>query len=208
MPIVDRNAGAFYDGGANSLYVPALARTTEWLSGFRGDTQELIKALTSVGLVKGQRIVIVHAMFGWVAEEFIAQGYGPIANGTTAGRIVNVDMSTWIHANKAAHATLPILSEDVTTTPGRRNIKSALGSPTQTIDWGIAYEILPDLTDTECATFRTAMRALATKVVHWVTPLAGGPPGQDARLNLKSISAWKTLMTPDYIIGRGSASIV
>jgi len=207
MPIVDRNAGAFYDGGATSLYVPALART-RYFEGFKYDTNELIKAMVTVGLAKGQRIAICHAMFGWVAEEFIAQGYGPIGNGTTAGRVVNVDMSTWIHANKAANATLPILNEDVTTNAGRRNIKTQLGSATQTIDWAVAYEIVADLTDTECATFRTAARALATKVVHWVTPYISGPPAQDSRLNLKTMQAWKTMMTPDYIVERGTANIL
>jgi len=208
MPIVDRHSAAFYDGGPESLYVPALTRTPLWLEGFSGDTKELIKAMQSIGLVKGQRIAILHAIFGWVGEEFIAQGYGPVANGTTAGRVVCVDTSSWVHANKAANATLNIVNEDVTTNAGRRAIKSQLGSNTQTIDWAICYEVVADLTDTEVATYRTATRALATKVVHWVTPLLQGPPHQDARLNLKTLSAWKTMMTPDYVVERGTATVL
>lgn len=208
MPLVDANDPTLYDGGANSLYEPALIRTDLWVGGYRGDTAELIKAMESKGLTQGQRIAIIRSEFGWIAEEFVAQGYGPIADGTAAGRIVCVDTSTWIQSAKGSNATLNIVNSDVNGATGRRAIRQQLGSNNQVIDWAISYEVLPMLSDAECAPFASAIRALATNVVHWLTPLIMGPPQQDARLNLKTIAAWKTLMTPDYICERGTANIV
>lgn len=208
MPLVDPNIAATYDGSATSLYEPALFRTDLWVMGYRGDTAELIKAMESVGMTRGQRIAIVRSEFGWIAEEFVDQGYGPIADGTAAGRIVCVDTSTWIQASKSGNAAVNIVNSDVNGATGRRAIRQQLGSNNQVIDWAISYEVLPMLSDAECAPFASSMRALATNVVHWLTPLIMGPPAQDGRLNLKSIAAWKTLMTPDYICERGTANIV
>lgn len=211
MPLIDSSDPTLYDGGSSSLYQTAtgvgLTRTA-WLSAYYSDTKALIHALATRGLTQGQRIAIVRSEFGWIAEEFINEGYGPIADGTAAGRIVCIDTSTWIQANKASNATLNIVNSDVNGATGRRAIRQQLGSNNQVIDWAISYEVLPMLSDAECAPFASSMRALATNVVHWLTPLLSGPPQQDARLNWKSSDAWKALMTPDLIVPMGTATIL
>jgi hypothetical protein len=134
------------------MYIPALARE-HWYDGFHEGAKDLIKAMESVGLERGQRIVFINAMFGWTAESFLDSGYGPISDNTTDGRIVCVEQSVWIQANKAGNAVISILDEDITTSNGRRNIRLALGDPNQTIDWVITYEVLPNLNDADCMKF-------------------------------------------------------
>src|SRR5262245_20945947 len=61
-----------------------------------GDIDRLIAVLVAKGMTKGQRIAIVGAGFGWVAEYLIDQGYGPATDGTLAGRVGCTDTSAWI----------------------------------------------------------------------------------------------------------------
>lgn len=164
------------------------------------DHWALLKAL---GIVKGQRVVLLGSGFGWVGEDWTAAGYGPI---------VCCDTSTWIQANKAQHATVAILNEGASTTASRRNIKVALGGQNVVVDWAITEDILPWLTDAECTALAAAVRQLATNVAHWITPGYGvggaGSPAQDTGLNWKSMASWKALVAPDKVVRRGGAEVL
>lgn len=174
----------------------------------------MIAALESVGLVKGQRIALVGSGFGWVAEEFIAQGYGPLADGTANGKVCSVDTSTWIQANTNGNATVPIINADVNGSTGRRTIKQQFGSNTAVIDWAISEDVLPILTGTgpapggnnEIVPFAQALRALSTNVAHWISCPA--TTNRDARLNWKTLAEWKAWVTPDFVIQRGTATVL
>lgn len=148
----------------------------------------------ALNLQPGQRIALIGAGFGWVAEDWAAAGLGPI---------VAVDTSTWIHANKAANATVTILNADTATNSGRNAVRQALGlSGNQRADWAITEDVLPVLSDAECLQVGAALRNMATNVAHWVSVLVPGG-GQDARLNWKTLASWKVLMTPDKVVKRG-----
>lgn len=146
----------------------------------------------ALGLRAGQRIALIGAGFGWIAEDWAAVGLGPI---------VAVDTSTWIQANKAQQATFTILNADTATNSGRNAVRSALGlSGNQRADWAITEDVLPVLTDAECVQVGTALRNLAANVAHWVSVATGSG---DARLNWKDLASWKALMTPDRVVKRG-----
>ncbi len=207
MPLVDSNLAATWD----SLYRCQIGDQTVHYSRaakeqyYGNDVDTLIAALESKGLVQGQRIALVGCGFGWMAERFNELGYGPIANGTSAGRIVSVDTSTWIQANKAANAVVPILNSDINGATGRRALKAALGSNNQIIDWSISEDVLPVLTDLECAPFASALRQLSTNVAHWVSV---GTVSVDPRLNWKTLEQWKALMSPDFVVQRGLSMVL
>ncbi len=220
MPLVDSNQASLWDGGEGSLYrchgengvLLGYARAAKQQY-YGNDIDSLIAGLVPLGLVKGQRIALVGAGFGWAAERFNELGYGPIADGTSAGRIVSVDTSTWIQANKTGNAVVPILNSDVNNATGRRALRQALGSNNQTIDWAISEDVLPILTDNETQPFADSMRQLATNVVHWVTvgTRVWNDPNTwagDPRLNWKTLADWKVLMTPDLVARRGPLEVL
>jgi hypothetical protein len=166
---------------------------------YGNDVDTLVKALVTKGLTKGQRIALIGCGFGWMAERFIELGYGPIADGTDAGRIVHTDISTWIHSNKVDNAVLPILNSDVNLVSGRDEIKAAFDN--HPIDWCISEDILPCLHDDECTTLAFSMRQISSNVVHWVsTPCPV--------LNNKMLPQWKELITPDLVIHRGTDEVL
>lgn len=223
MPLVNLNDPTLYDGGATSLYtsmktgqMTGLTRDG-FLEGYYSDADKLIAALESVGMVPGQRIALVGAQFGWVGERLIEKGYGPAADGTSAGRVACIETSTYFQdaVRKAANATLTIRSDDINGATGRRAVKVFFGSQNQTIDWCVTH-LLTLLVgvgpvpagNNEVVPFCQSCRALATNVAHWVTPLLGGPPGQDARLNWKTLDQWKSWVTPDYVVHEGAATIL
>ncbi len=225
MPLVDSNDPTLWDGGATSLYRAApngsvVGYVREGKQAYYGnDVDLLIAALVSKGLVNGQRIALVGSGFGWTAERFNELGYGPISDGTTAGRIVSVDTSTWIQSNKNGNAVVPIINADVNGSTGRRAIKNALGSNNQVIDWAISEDVLPVLSGTvigqnnEIVPFAQNMRALANNVAHWISvgvrrfddpnTWAG-----DTRLNWKTLEDWKAWVTPDFVIQRSGGAVL
>jgi hypothetical protein len=231
MPLADFNAAAFWNGGATSLYRAVIGGTTygyvraakdQFSSAIGIDA--MAAALASKGLVKGQRIVIIGAAFGWASERLVATGYGPICNSTPAGRICNVDISTWIHANNAANATVTVVNEDVSKTQGRNAIKAQFGNvialeadpetgaepdpqAVATIDWVVSEDVLPILSNNESTALNNSMKLLGTNVAHVIScgvrqfdnpnVWAG-----DSRLNWKTLEDWKTLMGTVTVMGR------
>lgn len=225
MPLVDSNDPSLWDGGPNSLYqaqpfgtiigYQRQVMSSGGLCYIGDDAKLLIQALVALGMTAGQRIALVGAGFGWVAEEFLAQGFGPIADGTTNGRLAATDTSTWIQNNKNSNAVVNILNADVNASTGRNAIKSAFGLKGNVkIDWIVTEDVLPLLIGTgptpagnnEIQPFSSACRQLATKVAHWVTPRYGDGSAQDTRLNWKSLSEWKAWVTPDFVIQRGATT--
>lgn len=213
MPLVDSNLAALWDGGASSLYRAALPDGSAVVGYTRAarqqytgnDADALVAALVSKGLVRGQRIALIGAGFGWVAERMLELGYGPTA----------VDTSTWIQANKAGNAATTIISADVNGSTGRRTIRQQFGSNTADVDWAVSEDVLPLLVGTgptpgganEIVPFCTALRALCPNVAHWVTTLTT-PGAQDPRLNWKTLEEWKAWCSPDWVIARNEFSRV
>lgn len=211
MPLIDSNNAALWDGGSQSLYraqpygTPlGYVRDAAWC--YLGDDPEkLITALEWSGLLKTHRLVLLGAGFGWVAERFVAKGYGPLADGTANGKLLSVDTSTYIQANKTSNAAVQVLDADVNAATGRRTIRQQFGSNNATVDWVVTEDVLPILSDAECGVLASSLRGLATNVAHWVSTVTAS---SDPRLNWKTLQQWKTLMTPDLVIQRGTATVL
>lgn len=207
MPVADINSAATWASWYNPPFVRA---NRDRILG--NDVDNLVAALATVGLQSGQRIALVGGSFGWVAEHLIQLGYGPAADGTNVGRVACIDTSTYIQANKAGNAVVEIMNVDVNAATGRRAVKVNFGSPNVVVDWAITEDILPVLTDSEAGVFAGACRALATNVAHWITPgygpNGGQSPSQTAEMNWKSMANWKTLVTPDFVIRRGTSELL
>jgi hypothetical protein len=185
------------------------------------DPDMLITALESKGLTPGQRIVLIGGSFGWVAEKFIARGYGPAADGTANGKVAVVDTSTWIQNNKNANAQLTITNADVNASTGRRAIRNLFGSNNATVDWAISEDVLPCLIGTgptpggnnEIVPFCQNLRSLANNVAHWVSvgvPVFNDPStwAGDPRYNWKTLQQWKDWTSPDWVVQRGTATVL
>lgn len=223
MPLVDSNLASLWDGGANSLYRAYLPDGSAVVGYMRAasrqytglDIDALVGALVSNGLTQGQRIALIGAGFGWVAERLVELGYGPMADGTANGKICNVDTSTWIHANKSGNATTTIINADVNASTGRRTIRQQFGSNTATVDWAVSEDVLPLLIgsgptpggNNEIVPFCNSLRALVPNVAHWITTLTA-PGAQDPRLNWKTLEEWKAWCSPDWVIARNEAGRV
>jgi len=216
MPLVDSNLQATWD----SLYRcrdgngQVIHYVRAGLKQYVGDGADiLIDVLAAKGMVAGQRIALVGAGFGWVAERFVARGFGPMANGTAAGRVAAIDTSTWIQANRAGNANVNILNADVNGATGRRAVRQEFGSNNTVIDWAITEDVLPILSGTvigqasEIVPFCQSVRALATNVAHWLTTGTrryDNPEvwAGDSRLNWKTLEDWKAWTTPDWVVAR------
>lgn len=223
-PLVDSNLGSTWDSLYNCLldgqtvhYArPAMPQY------YGNDVDTLIAALEPKGLARGQRIALIGSGFGWAAERFVALGFGPMADGTAAGKICNVDTSTWIHDNKAGNATTKIINADVNAATGRRIIRQEFGSNNATIDWAISEDVLPILIgagptpggNNEIVPFCQSLRTLAAfGVAHWLTvgTRVWNDPGTwagDARLNWKTLEEWKAWTTPDFVVRRGLSTVL
>jgi hypothetical protein len=225
VPLVDSNQAALWTGGAGSLYVQYRADGTGPV-GFERSVKDrilgdggwmidnLIAALVTKGLQVGQRIALIGCGFGWEAERFIELGYGPAADGTANGKVLAVDTSTWIQANKNGNAAVPILDADVNAATGRRTIRQQFGSNNAEVHWIISMDVLPILTGTgptpggnnEIVPFCQNLRSLAsTGVAHWVSI---GTASGDTRLNWKTLAEWKAWVTPDFVVQRGTATVL
>lgn len=207
MPLVDFTDASLWDGSsATSLCRVWNGDNPPTYSGFTranrqaligNDGFNLVKALESVGMAKGEKICLVGGGFGWVTEDFITAGYA---------RARCADSSSWIHADKVHHAAIPIINADIITAAGQVALKTAFNLQAgEKLDWVITEDVLPCLNDAEVIAFVIACRKMGAKVAHWLTPKLG--PSQDARLNWKSIVEWKTMVAPNYVIQRGKSVV-
>jgi hypothetical protein len=157
---------------------------------FGDDHIVLAKALD---IQPGERIALIGAGFGWVAEDWINMGLGPI---------VNTDISRWIQQNLNENAVLPILNEDSLTEQSRANVLNAIGGH---IDWVITEDCLPILSDEECIALVNALHLYGGKVAHWVSC---STPSSFGGLNWKTDAEWKQMVGPDLVIRRGSGEVL
>jgi hypothetical protein len=223
MPLLDSNLESSW----NKQYFPypyLAANKYQVFGEGLPDVHNLITALEAVGLVAGQRVVVVGAGFGWSLRAWLDRGYGPIANNTSASRLLGVDTSAWIQdpTRKAANAEpgTRIDASDVNASTGRRAIRDAfnLQGNTSKVDWIVTEDLLPLLTgsgnspvgagNNEIQPFCDNCRSLATRVAHWITPGYGpggiGSTSQIVEMNWKSMDAWKAWTTPDVCVQRGN----
>ena len=205
MPLVDSNDPAVWD----SLYDgwTADGRTRAHYDRIVKDRilgADHWRLRDALALQPGQRIALIGAGFGWVAEDWAASGLGPI---------VAVDTSTYIQSRKVTEAAVTVYAEDVTTTQGRRALKQALGGTGVTVDWAITEDVLPVLSDAECVQLDTFLRNWAVDVAHWISvgtrrfDDANAWAG-DARLNWKDLAGWKALVPLSRCVRRGSAEVL
>jgi len=204
MPLVDSNSAAVWDslyqcspkdGGGQIYHFDRIVK--DRILG--NDHWSLLTALQTKGITKGQKICLLGAGFGWVAEDWVAQGWTPL---------IAVDTSTYIASRKATEATVTIYDYDITTGSGRNAIKQALGvTGNNKVNWMISEDVLPILSDTECGQLDGWMHDLGTNVAHWVSVLNAGS-NQDVRLNWKTLAQWKALMPSSWVVSRGATEIL
>ena len=163
------------------------------------DHWALRDALVTKGFGVGQKICLIGAGFGWVAEAWSGAGYGPI---------VAIDTSTYIQSRKASEAVVTVYDYDISTGQGRNAIKQALGvTGNNKVPWMISEDVLPILNDTECGQLDGWMHDLGTNVVHW-SSVQIPDATQDPRLNWKTLEQWKALLPTSYHVRRGSTEIL
>jgi hypothetical protein len=149
---------------------------------FGNDHWALLKAINPS---KDQKIIIIGAAFGWVAEDWINSGYTVLA----------VDTSTWIHQNKASNSLIDVLNADCLTSDGRNLIGTG--------DIVISEDVFPCLSDQECVNLSSAMHLIAPRVYHWVSTGSGY-----LNLNWKTREEWKALLPNDSFIERGTSVVM
>jgi hypothetical protein len=202
MPLVDSGDASLWDGGPTSLYRArvngqSVGYTRAAMQMYLGNDGYRLREVLNIQ--PGQSIILVGAGFGWVAEQWMADGYGPL---------VAIDTSPWIEANKAQNSTITIYAEDMETNQSRGRVRQALGlSGNQRATWCISEDVVGLLADAEAAQMAERMRIVGTNVAHWIScgvrrfdnpnVWAG-----DSRLNWKTLEDWKTLLAPDLVVAR------
>jgi hypothetical protein len=68
--------------------------------------------------------------------------------------------------------------------------------------WAVTEDVLPVLNDNECVQLSSGLRNFADNVGHWVTVGAVAP------MNAKTLQQWKTLVNPDKVVQRGTATVL
>lgn len=140
----------------------------------------------------GETILLVGAGFGWIAEDFISNGLGPVCA---------VDTSAWIQAEKSQHSVIEIYNYDVTNVTDQESIKQVLGvTGSSKIDWCITEDFFTGMSDSECLTIAQSLRDIGNQVIHYISPSPGTVSGVLANRNWKTGAAWKQLLTPDLVL--------
>ena len=155
--------------------------------------------ITAIGLNATHRSCMLGAGYGWLAKDLA----------DLAGCVVAaVDTSTYIQSGRAANADITILNADVSAGGGRAAVRQALGITGQTkASFTITEDLLPILSDSECAQLSGFLHNFSTVVVHWLTLLDQGHQ-QDPRLNWKSAVQWKALLPNDLFIQRSGSAVL
>jgi len=133
----------------------------------------------ALDLQPGTSITLLGAGFGWIAEDWIEKGLGPIEC---------VDNGQWIQENKHLHATLPILPD-----------------PVQQSDLYITEDVLTCYGDDEVLAILASLRPVCPRLVHWVSTVT---PSSMPGLNWKTIEEWKVLVAPDQVAQRGTGVLL
>lgn len=151
----------------------------------------------------GETILLVGAGFGWLAEDFLSHGLGPVCA---------VDTSAWIQAEKINHSVVDVHDLDVTNAQDQDQIKVILGlDTTDKIDWCITEDFFTGCSDSECLVIANALRSIGKNVIHYITPPPLVMPGPESVLynrNWKTGAEWKQLLAPDYILMVRSGTVL
>jgi hypothetical protein len=191
MPVVDCNQASYWQ----TAYTGGYSRANTGL--VEASRREATQFREVLGVLPGEKVVIVGGGFGFMGEEWVDAGI----------QVAVTEISTWINANKGpnARADITLLNESGTTNNSRRNIRAALGNPT-TLEWGISEDVLPVLTNAEGTTLASNMRSFCNKVAHLVSICGPGPTTHPCQY--KTLEQWKALVTPDLVVQRGSFRVL
>lgn len=145
---------------------------------------------SELGIQPNESILLVGAGFGWLAEDWIADGYGPICA---------VDTSNWIQSRKSQESNIEIYSLNVTNLADQNTIKNLLGiTPGNKITWCITEDILVCNTDDDCLQISESLRNIGNNVVH----ISSSPSVTLPDHNWKTITEWENFLYPDKIVRR------
>lgn len=183
MPIADYNEEYTFNQPANYGVYPG---------GYTSANQFLIWghdhyfARDAFGIKPGESILLVGAGFGWVAQDWLREGLGPICA---------VDTSRWIQSMKFIEATVPIHPYNVNDASDRKLIMQTIGCD---IDWCITEDMMSCLSDEECVILCKNLRQLGRRVAHIISPTTSRLPNH----NYKTGTQWKKFLEPDLIFAR------
>lgn len=144
-------------------------------------------ARDAFGIKPGESIVLIGAGFGWVAEDWIREGLGPICA---------VDTSQWIQSRKDIESQIPIYPYNVNDTSDRKLIMQIIGGD---IDWCITEDMISCLSDSECITLCANLRKIGSRVAHIVSATTDRLPQH----NYKTKEEWINFLSPDLVFVRG-----
>jgi len=194
MPIIDYNLESAYSDPTNYGAI----------GGYNSTNKEFLwkvlrhdEFLPRLDIKPNDTILMVGVGFGWIAENWIAQGLGPICA---------IDTSHWIHSAKSQHANIDIYNFDITDYSTHDQIKQILGlQSSDKIDWCITEDFFTEITNQECIDISLALRSIGNNVIHYITPklseeLLSIP--QIGVRNYKTEEEWNTLLSPDRIVIR------
>ena len=163
------------------------------------DVCEHWRLRTTLNPQPGDSTLLLGAGFGWIAEEWIAQGLGPICA---------VDTSEWIQSEKANNAVVEIHSYDITNLEHQLAIKSLLDlQPNEKIKWCITEDFFTGCSDSECLNIAETLRNIGENVVHYISPPPRSPDILPDR-NWKTGEQWKSLLSPDKVLIRGTSVLL
>jgi hypothetical protein len=181
MPLVDYNLKSTFDVAYNDS------------GGYSRDTRPVILRDAPLRLAQvlhmqpGEPILIVGAGYGWIAEEWLDMGLGPICP---------VDTSEWIQSSKYDSSTIEIYSLDVSKEADVQRIHQLLD--TTRIEWVITENVLPVLTDDECETLSRHLHSFCPNIIHYMQ--TSKPHTDPQKHNWKSADEWKDLLPADRIV--------
>lgn len=150
-----------------------------------------------------QKILIVGAGFGWIAEMWMESGISSICA---------VDTSTWIQSNKAENAVIDIYDYDVMSSQGVAAIKQVLNvAPEDKIDLCVTEDLIYSYTDQECVALAEQLRTFCSRIVHYTSRGPQKPENftpELSKYNWKLGAEWKQLLSPDQILMIGSTEVL
>lgn len=153
------------------------------------------KLQVAINPTPDQKILIVGAGFGWIAESWIESGISSICA---------VDTSAWIQSNKAGNAVIDIYDYDVMTSQGVASIKQVLNVAAEDkIDLCVTEDIICSYTDQECVELSEQLRTFCNRIVHYTSRGPQKPENftpELAKYNWKTGPQWKQLLSPDGIL--------
>lgn len=149
-------------------------------------------ARDAFGIKPREGILLVGAGFGWVAEDWIREGLGPICA---------VDTSQWIQSRKIIESQIPIYPYDVNDVSDQILIKQTIGCD---IEWCITEDMISCLSDEECVILCKNLRQLGRRVAHIISPTTDRLPQH----NYKTKEEWKTFLYPDAVFLRSECILL